>query len=101
MRRASTSSATWRSATSRRAARGWKDLEALDELGRVGAPVGLDDADDDIAAGLGLDVGVLQHAVGLADSGRHPEVDRVMTSLQAVVHGLMLPARCGSAGPAA
>ena len=59
----------------RRAAR--DDLEAIGLGDRLGAVVRLEVADHDVAAGLGLGLALLEHAVGLADAGRHPEEDLV------------------------
>ena len=43
----------------------------------LGPPVGLDQADDDVAPGLGLRLGLREHPVGLADAGGHAEEDAV------------------------
>ncbi len=52
-------------------------LQALGQSGRLGATVGLQIADHDIAAGLRLGMPLLQHPVGLAHAGGHPEEDLV------------------------
>ena len=49
--------------------------QALGDLGGLGAAVGLEQADHDVAARLELGVTLEQHAEGLADPGRHPEED--------------------------
>ena len=41
----------------------------------LGAAVGLDDAHDDIGAGLELGMGALQHLIGLADAGGGADKD--------------------------
>ena len=46
------------------------DLEPFEQSLRLLAPVGFDDADDDIVAVLLSGAGLLQHLVGLADAGR-------------------------------
>ena len=62
-----------------------RDAPARDQLEAVGerggrrlAAVGLEQPDGDVAAGLGLGLALLQHAVGLADPGRHAEEDLVV-----------------------
>ena len=52
-------------------------LQALRHRRGLVAAVGLEDADDDVASGLGLGLALLQHAVGLADARRHAEEDLV------------------------
>ena len=49
------------------------DLEALEQRLGLRAPMGLDDADDDIVAVLQSGARLLQHLVGLADAGRRTE----------------------------
>ena len=62
------------------------DAAARDELERLGlrgglrAVVRLEVADDDVAAGVGLGLPLLQHAVRLADPGGHAEEDLVVTA---------------------
>ncbi len=52
-----------------------QDFEALEQRGGLGAPVGLDQADDHVDA-LGLDAaGAQQHRKGLADAGSGAEED--------------------------
>ena len=67
-----------------------QDLEALDHLRRLGAPVGLDQPDDDVGAALGAAVGLAEHGVGLADPGRRTEVD---PQLAARPHGVIVRPR--------
>src|SRR5262245_9369168 len=52
-----------------------KNLEALQQGGRVGAPVGLDHPDDDVRSLGPLLAGGEQHGVGLADPGGRAEED--------------------------
>ena len=51
------------------------------EIARLGdgldPSVGLEVADHDVTPGLGLRLGLLEHAVGLAHAGGHPEEDLV------------------------
>ena len=49
------------------------DLEALEQRLGLLAPVRLDDADDDVVAVLAARPGLLQHFVGLADTGRRAD----------------------------
>ena len=51
------------------------DLEPLEQGLGLLAPMGLDDADDDIVAVFRLGAGGLQHLVGLADAGRGADED--------------------------
>ena len=55
------------------------DLQAGRLRGRLVAPVGLDQADHDVAARVSLRAAVLEHAERLADACRHPEEDLVTT----------------------
>ena len=50
-----------------------QDLEPLDERARFRAPVGLDEADDDVDAFLLEAARVLQHRIGFPDAGRGAE----------------------------
>ena len=49
--------------------------QSLGGLGGFSATVRLEQADHDVAAHLLLDMTLVQHAVGLADAGGHPEED--------------------------
>src|SRR5262249_19418902 len=51
------------------------DLEPFEQGLRFRAPVGFDDADDDIVAVALAGAGLLQHFVGLADAGRGTDKD--------------------------
>ena len=51
------------------------DLEAVEELEGLRPPVGLDEADHDVRASFPASMALLEHAVRLADAGRHAEVD--------------------------
>src|SRR5262245_33427693 len=51
------------------------DLETLEQRFRFLAPVGLDDADDDVVPVPPPGTGRLQHLVGLADAGRRTDED--------------------------
>ena len=51
------------------------DLEAVEQLERVRPPVRLDEADHDVRAALAPSMALLEHAVRLADAGRHAQVD--------------------------
>ena len=51
------------------------DLEAVEELDRARPAVRLDEADDEVGAAAEPAVALLEHPVGLADAGRHAEVD--------------------------
>ena len=51
------------------------DLEPFEQGLRLLAPVGFDDADDDIVAVALAGAGLLQHFVGLADAGRGTDED--------------------------
>ena len=53
-------------------------LEALGLGRRLGAAVGLEVADHDVAPALGLGLALLEHPVGLADAGGHAEEDLVV-----------------------
>ncbi len=50
-------------------------FEPAEQRFGLGSPVGFDDADDDVGAGLLPGVGALQHLVGLADAGRGANED--------------------------
>ena len=50
-------------------------LEVVDQLGGLGAPVGLDDADHDVGALRAQPPRGLEHRVGLADARRRAEED--------------------------
>src|SRR6185295_9281332 len=56
----------------------------LDQRRRLGAPVRLDEAEHDVDAALLEGVRLLQHAVGLADSGGEAEVDLEPAALAAL-----------------
>ena len=62
------------------------DLEALDHLRRVLAPVGLDQPDDHVGATGEAPAPLVEHRDGLADPGGRPEVDAMPTAC----HGLIL-----------
>ena len=47
------------------------DLEAVEELEGMRPPVRLDEADHDVRASFPASMALLEHAVGLADAGRH------------------------------
>ena len=62
-----------------------RDLLEVARLGeRLDPAVGLEVADHDVAAGLGLGLGLLEHPVGLADAGGHPEEDLVAAAARDV-----------------
>ena len=52
-----------------------RTLQPLEQAGRLGAAVGLDDADDDVEAFGALGAGGLEHGEGLPDAGRGAEED--------------------------
>ena len=58
-----------------------QDFEAAQSAPRVGAPVRLDEADDDIDAFLPQQLRARQHGVGLADAGRGAEEDEQASAL--------------------
>ena len=51
------------------------DLEPVEQLLGLRPAVRLDEADDEVRPARGPAVALLEHPVGLADAGRHPEVD--------------------------
>ena len=51
------------------------DLEALHQGTHDGSPVRLHEAHRDVGAPVGATMALLQHAIGLADTGRHAQVD--------------------------
>ena len=53
-------------------------LEPVGQSGRLGPPVGLQQADRDILAFGGHGVALLEHAAGLADADRHAQEDLVL-----------------------
>ena len=66
--------------------RSGNDLEPLDHLRGVLAPVGLDEADDDVGAAGEPAAALVEHRDGLAHPGGRPEVDAMPTAC----HGLIL-----------
>ena len=62
------------------------DLEPLDHLRGVLAPVGLDQPDDDVGAAGEPAAALVEHGDGLAHPGGRPEVDAMPTAR----HGLIL-----------
>ncbi len=56
------------------------DLEIAELLDRLGATVGLDDADHDVSAPLLAAAALVEHVVCLADAGRGSEVDAERSS---------------------
>jgi hypothetical protein len=52
-----------------------ENFEALQQRFRLRPPVGFDDANDDIGAGLSFGLRALQHFVGLADAGGGADED--------------------------
>ena len=51
------------------------DVEPLGLRQRFRAPMRLEIADDDVATAVGFGDALLQHPIGLADAGRHPDED--------------------------
>ena len=72
------------------------DLESFGERARLGPVVRLEVADDDVAAVVLRLAALLEHPVGLADAGGHPEQDPVVAERH-----LRPPAGCGRRGRSA
>jgi hypothetical protein len=58
----------------------WQHLEALDHLRRVLAPVGLDQAGDNVGAAGETAAALVEHGDRLAHPGGRPEVDAMPTA---------------------
>ena len=63
------------------------DLEPVEQLLGLRPAVRLDEADDEVRAARGPAMALLEHPVGLADAGRHPEVDPQPATLALAARG--------------